>query len=411
MSMVTTEVEVLNPPALKFKTEIHKSMVTTDAWVNHASPDDARALEPAELRREVYSFPNITEYEVLAEPIYGCWEGNMTHAIERNPVDVCRQRGEKKIVIGNAGVVRILKTGPSVTNVKEGDLCVFAAIGTTDQFGYLHKVVGYDARGTIGLLAKRIKLHEKQVVPLPKNSKLSARQWAAFSLRYVTAWANWKLAYGCWRLQMSEDQQPAPFVWGWGGGVTLAELTLAKSFGCPVAMIASTDDRLKLIESMGIKAVDRRQFSNLDFDETRVRTDSAYRRLYRESEKTFLQLVKEHTGGLGASIFIDNIGRPVFRATMKALARQGVITTVGWKLGMDLSLVRATECISHHIHVFSHGARYSEAVASVAFAEQADWIPPVKDVVCSWDNIPQLAEDFATEKNTDYFPLYQVNPL
>lgn len=411
MSMVTTEVGVLGPPALKFKTEIHKSVVTTEAWVIHAAPDDDRTPGAAELRKEIYTFPNITEHEVLAEPIYGCWEGNMTHAIERNPVDVCRQRGEKKIVIGNAGVVRILKTGPSVTNVKEGDLCLFAAVGTTDQFGYLIKVVGYDARDTIGLLAKRIKLHEKQVIPLPKKSKLSAQQWAAFSLRYTTAWANWKLAYGCWRVQMPEEQQPAPYVWGWGGGVTLAELTLAKYFGCPVAMIASTDDRLKLIESLGIKAVDRRQFPNLDFDEARVRTDSAYRRLYRESEKTFLQLVKEDTDGLGASIFIDNIGRPVFRATMKALARQGVISTVGWKKGMDLSLVRATECISHHVHVFSHGARYSEGVASIAFAEQTGWVPPVKDVVCSWDNIPQLAQDFATDKTTDYFPLYQVNPL
>jgi NADPH:quinone reductase-like Zn-dependent oxidoreductase len=411
MSTVTTDAWVVHPAPLKLRSEPNKSVVTTEAWVIDSAPDDAHELEPAELRKETYSFTNITEYEVLAEPIYGCWEGNMTHAIQRSPVDVCRQRGEKKIVIGNAGVVRILKIGSSVTNVKEGDLCLFAAVGTTDQFGYLIKVVGYDARDTIGLLAKRIKLNQNQVIPLPKDSKLSPQQWAAFSLRYTTAWANWKVAYGCWRLQMPEDLQPVPFVWGWGGGVTLAELTLAKYFGCQVSMMASDDDRLKLIQGLGIKAIDRRQFSHLDFDEKRVRTDSAYRRLYRESEKTFLQLVKEDTGGLGASIFIDNIGKPVFRATMKALARQGVVTTVGWKKGMDLSVIRATECINHHVHVFSHGARYFEGVASIAFAEQTGWAPPVTDVICSWDNIPQLAEDCGTDKNTDYFPLYQVNPL
>src|SRR5829696_10319381 len=110
MSMITTEAWVIDPPALKYISEKDESVVTTEAWVIDAASDDARELEPAELRKEVYCLPNITEHEVLAEPIYGCWEGNMTHAIERNPVDVCRQRGEKKIVIGNAGVVRILKT-------------------------------------------------------------------------------------------------------------------------------------------------------------------------------------------------------------------------------------------------------------------------------------------------------------
>ncbi len=291
------------------------------------------------------------------------------------------------------------------------NLCLFAAVGTTDKFGYLIKVVGYDARNTIGMLAKQIKLHEKQVIPLPKESKLTPKQWAAFSLRYTTAWANWKLAYGCWRLQMPEDIFPAPYVWGWGGGVTLAELTLAKYYGCRVAMIASTDERLELIRSLGIQAIDRRQFSNLEFDEDKARTDSAFRRRYRESEKSFMQLVKQHTEGLGVSIFIDNIGKPVFRATMKALASQGVITTVGWKRGMNLSIVRAVECISHHIHVFSHGARYPEGVASIQFAEGTGWVPPVNGKVYGWDDIPQLAEDFAEERIQDYFPLYQVNSL
>lgn len=386
-------------------------MITTEAWVIYQAPEGSDGLEPAELRREPYSFPDLTETEVLAEPIYGCWEGNMTHAITRSPVDVCRQRGEEKVVIGNAGVVRILQTGSAVTNVREGDLCLFAAVGTTDQFGYLIKVIGYDARNTIGVLAKRIKLHEKQVIPLPKESKHSPQQWAAFSLRYTTAWANWKLAYGCWRLQMPEDLFPAPFVWGWGGGVALAELTLAKHFGCPVAMIASTDKRLELIAQMGIKPIDRREFNDLNFEEQRYQSDSAYKRRYRESERNFLHRVKRETDGFGVSIFIDNIGAPVFRATMKALARQGVIATVGWKKGMDLTINRAVECITHHIHVFSHGARYPEGVASIKFAEETGWIPPVNGHAYGWDEIPQLAQDFAEDRISDYFPIYQVNPF
>src|SRR5215216_6680284 len=98
-------------------------IITTEAWVVNQGPDGAnpRKQVPGELRKESFSFPDITEYEVLAEPIYGCWEANMTHALERRPIDICRDRGEEKVVIGNAGIVRILKAGSSVTTAKEGD--------------------------------------------------------------------------------------------------------------------------------------------------------------------------------------------------------------------------------------------------------------------------------------------------
>ena len=133
----------------------------------------------------------------------------------------------------------------------------------------LKKVTAYDAPGTMGLLAKRIKVTEGNLLPIPQPTRFSLAQWAAFSLRYPTAWASWKLAYGCWRQQMSEDDLAVPFVWAWGGGVALAELTLANYFGARTAMVASSPERLALIAKMGITAIDRRQFGNLAFDERR----------------------------------------------------------------------------------------------------------------------------------------------
>ena len=53
-------------------------------------------------------------------------------ALERQPVDICRQRREGKIVLGNVGVVRIVRCGPAVTRVEEGDICMLVAIGTKD---------------------------------------------------------------------------------------------------------------------------------------------------------------------------------------------------------------------------------------------------------------------------------------
>lgn len=387
-------------------------MNSTEAWVLYASGDHPRP-ELAELRRERITIPDLTDHDVLAEPLYGCWEANMAHAVARSPVDICRERGEEKIVLGNSGVVRVLKTGAAVTGMREGDVCMVFGNAVADEFGYMKKALAYDAPNTMGVLAKRTRLSKNNLIPLPAGTRYSYKHWAAFSLRYVTAWTNWNVAYGCWRVQMSEQDLPAPFVWGWGGGTTLAELTLAQRQGCRVAMLASSDQRLDLIKRMGIHPLDRRAFGNLEFDEKRYGADPDYRRKYLEAEGAFLDTVRERTQGLGVSIFVDYIGAPVSRVTLRALGRQGVLATAGWKCGMVTSSVRALECINRHIHVHTHFARYAEARAAMYSAENTGWMPPLEDAerCYEWDDVPELVRDYASSRIDSYFPLFRVNPL
>jgi len=386
------------------------SKIETSAWVIHKGP--IKDPGPAELRLETITIDEVTDDEVLVEPIYGCWEGNMAHALERSPVDICRQRGEDRIVLGNAAVVRILKTGSNVKSVREGDLCALVCIGTEDRWGNMIKVLGYDAVGSVGMMAKRVKLLERQVARLPVDSRFSPQQWAAFTVRYTTAWANWKLAWDSYRLQVGEDESPAPHVWGWGGGVAFGELALAKLGGCRVAMLASKDERLKLIREHGIEPIDRRPFGDLAFDEERFAGDRAYKRAYARAVGAFMKKVREVTNDDGGvAIFIDNIGQPVFRATVKATRIQGVIATVGWKEGMILTFNRAVECMSRHTYVHTHGCRRSEGIASMHFAEESGWGPPVDDRVYGWEEIPQLAEDFQADRIASYFPIFEINPL
>ena len=388
-------------------------MNTTEAWVLHRGSSDVSDGEPGALRLEEYSFPEITAHEVLAEPLYGCWEGNMTHAVRRTPIDVCRQRGEARIVIGNAGVVRILQIGDAVKSVRPGDVCMLWATGETDEFGYLTKVLGFDAPNTMGVLAKRCKLPERTVLPIPPNTRYSLRQWAAFAVRYVTAWANWRVAFGCWNVQMSEEAMPAPFVWAWGGGTAFAEADLARRHGCRAAMISSHPERLALIAGAGIEPIDRREFPGLAFDDQKYATDPKFRKAYQAAEAAFLRKVKEVTGGHGVSIFVDHIGTPVTRATLKALARQGVITTAGWKHGMVTTSMRAIECITRHVHVHTHGARTSEARAAMLAAESMGWMPPASETeaVVEWNDISKLAEAHAADRAGSYFPVFRVNPV
>jgi len=61
---------------------------------------------------------------------------------------------------------------------------------------------------------------------------------------------------------------------------------------------------------------------------------------------------------------------------------------------MDLQVIRAIECIYRHSHIFTHGARYSESLNAVQFAEETAWLPPDTHEVYSWDDVPQLANDY-----------------
>src|SRR5262249_17310748 len=154
---------------------------------------------------------------------------------------------------------------------------------------------------------------------------------------------------------------------------------------------------------------DRRTFGDLSFDESRGATDPDYRRAYARAESLFLRTVDERTGGRRVQIFVDNIGTPVFRATARALSREGIIATVGWKEGMQISYLRAVACIGRQQHVNSHYARTDEGPQAVRYAEANDWLPLIDTRIYSFDEIPQLARDYANG-DVGLFPVYQVNP-
>ena len=160
------------------------------------------------------------------------------------------------------------------------------------------------------------------------------------------------------------------------GAVSLAMAQLAQHFDCPASLVASNDYRLNLLRKLGITPIDRRKFPDLHFDEQRFEADRAYRAQYLQSEKAFLEEIDNVTHGQGVSIFVDNIGGPVFRAGLRALGRLGIITTSGWKHGKHLSYDRTAATVNRHIFLHVHGCRRSEGLAAVQFAEEHGWLPP-----------------------------------
>ncbi|MEM7309556.1 MAG: zinc-binding alcohol dehydrogenase family protein [Planctomycetota bacterium] len=383
-------------------------MAHAEAWFLYEGEGDTVG-EPAELVRESIDVPPPGPLEAHVAPLYGAWEGNMGHAVSRRPTDVCRARREQRVVLGNGGVVRVLEVGSEVTQVKPGQAALLTSAANLDEFGYHKLIHGFDAPGTVGLLATRINLPETSLAPLPADTRHSLQQWAAFGCRYTAAWSNWRLAFGTFRLQVSAGQLPAPNVWGWGGGTTLAELDLARREGCNVVMLSGTDSHIATIERTGVTAVDRRAFGDLTFDDRRFVTDAEYRRAYSRAERAFLEEVRNRTDGRLVQIFVDYIGTPVFRATLKALGREGVLTTAGWRDGMSMGFLRAHECILRRQHIHTHYASHDEVKDAVEYGERTGWMPQIDDDVTPYDEIPELSRRFLVGE-VPVFPIYSVNP-
>ncbi|WP_394849917.1 hypothetical protein LZC95_20970 [Pendulispora brunnea] len=380
-------------------------MSKADAWFLYAG--DGAGVR-GHLVRETIELPALREGEVLAEPLFGCWEANMAHALERVPVDVCRLRGEEKIILGNSGVIRILEVGPGVDGLQPGqNALLYGTYGIMDRHGYPQKILGFDAPGTMGCLATRVKLNQQQVIALPEGTRFSLPQWAAFAVRYVSAWSNWRLAWGTFCLQYEDTSVPVANVWGWGGGTTLAELDLARRFGCRTVMLSGTDAHLREIQRYGITAVDRRPFGSLEYDVTRAERDPAYLARYRAGEQRFLDTVARLTEGDGVQIFVDHIGGPLQRATIKSLGRESVLATAGWKAGKRLWYLRPSACIARQQFIHTHGASRPEGIAAVAYAEANGWLPHVDERIYAFDEIPELVETYFANE-TGMFPCFSV---
>jgi NADPH:quinone reductase-like Zn-dependent oxidoreductase len=380
----------------------------SSGWFLYPSAPD-EPVKAGRLVREAFEVSEPGSDEVLAEPLYGCWEGNMEHALSRRPVDICRLRGEGRVLIGNAGVVRVIAAGADVHQLEVGQEAIIFPSSLVDRFGYPERMLAYDAPGTMGCLASRIKLKERELVPVPQNSRHPLAKWAAFSVRYITAWSNWAVAIGTFRLLVGRHEFPEPHVWGWGGGTTLAELELARRHGCRTIMLSGSSSHLQQIRSAGIACIDHRRFGPIIFDEERYAGDSDFRQAYGRAENAFLHEVADRTRGESVHVFVDYIGSPVFRATSKALAREGVITTAGWKSGMTISYLRSVACINRQQLIHTHYARYDQALAAVRYAEEHNWMPQIDEPIYRFDDVPELATRYCSGQ-TGYFPVYSVNP-
>ncbi|MCY1014117.1 hypothetical protein OV079_53105 [Nannocystis pusilla] len=226
----------------------------------------------------------------------------MTHSLQRRPIDICGQRRERRVVIGNGSVLRVLRAGADVRGIHEGAVGILMAVTCRTSSVTQILVQGYDAPGTVGVLAKRTKIAARNFLPLPLESQHRLEQWAAFSVRYLTAWSNYQR--GARRLSPADRRAPGPRAVRARLG---RRLDPRGARAGPAGRQPHRDgdrqpQRLAELDRSGIGGIDRRAFADIEFDESRYHGDPGYREAYRASEQAFLATVRDFTGGRGAAI-------------------------------------------------------------------------------------------------------------
>ena len=151
-----------------------------------------------------------------------------------------------------------------------------------------------------GTWAEYMTIDEGLVLPMPDN--MSFVHGAAFPIIYGTSHValerRGRLREGEWLL-----------VHGAAGGVGLTAVELGKKMGAKVIATASTQAKLDLAASRGADV------------------------LINYTEEEFRTAVKKATGGDGADVIYDPVGGDVFDQSLRCIAWEGRLLTIGYASG------------------------------------------------------------------------------
>jgi NADPH:quinone reductase-like Zn-dependent oxidoreductase len=233
--------------------------------------------------------PEVLRYEDAPDPVPGDADVLVElRAASLNHLDVWMRKGlpsvPKPRILGADGAGVIAGTDERVV-INPGIL----------ENGKMH-IIGETRDGTH---AELIAVPRDYVHPIPDN--LSFEEAAAFPLVFETAY---RMLVPRARVQPGEWV----LVWGIGGGVATATLSLAKALGARVVVTSSSDEKLERARELGADAG------------------------VNHATEDVAAVVKELTGG-GADVVVDDVGEATWRRTLDAARPEGRVVVCGATTG------------------------------------------------------------------------------
>ncbi len=278
----------------------------------------------------------------------------VTHGLPKRPLPA---------VLGSDGAGVVDAVGPDVTSVSTGTEVVLypiesdgscAACQAGQEVHCPHMaILGEHTEGTF---------QEQLVVPAslcePRPRHLSWEESAALPLAWLTAW---RLLFTRGRLTTGDTV----VLVGIGGGVATACLLLGKAHGLRV--IVTSRDEAKRQRALDLGA------------------DVAL------PSEGFSKAVQAATDGLGARAVVDTVGPATLDESIRSLAREGEILTVGATSGPKVELLLPRLWFRHLSLITSTMGNHSEFRSMLADVNHYQLRPPVDRVFALDDG----AEAFA----------------
>jgi zinc-binding alcohol dehydrogenase/oxidoreductase len=233
--------------------------------------------------------PDVLRYEDAPDPQPA--EGEVLidlRAASLNHLDVWMRKGMPSVpkprILGADGAGVISGTDERVV------------INPAIMIGGTTHIVGETMDGTH---AERIAIPRDYVHPIPTG--LSFEEAAAFPLVFLTAY---RMLVTRARLQEGEWV----LIWGIGGGVATASLSIAKALGARAIVTSSSDEKLARAQELGADVT------------------------VNHATGDVVAAVKEATGG-GAHVVVDDVGEQTWKRTLEAARREARIVVCGATTG------------------------------------------------------------------------------
>ena len=284
-----------------------------------------------------------------------------------NHLDVFITRGLPKrslpAILGSDGAGTIDGVGEGVTSVRANDEVVLypiVACGTCPAC-QAHQEVHCPQMAILGEHTDGT-FQDALVVPAdichPRPAHLSFEETAALPLAWLTAWrllfTRGRLERGDWLVLV-----------GIGGGVATACLLLARAHG--VRVIVTSRDEIKRARALELGA-------ELALPST-----------------SFSKAVQQATGGAGARAVVDTVGPATFDESLRSLAREGMLLTVGATSGPKLELLLPRMWFRHLSLITSTMGNHSEFRSMLADVNAYQLRPPVDRVFALDDGAAAFA--------------------
>jgi NADPH:quinone reductase-like Zn-dependent oxidoreductase len=147
-----------------------------------------------------------------------------------------------------------------------------------------------------GTLADYVVVPASNVRKIPEN--IPREEAAAYPLAALTAW---RMVVTRANVRPEDDV----LIWGIGGGVSLAALSIVKQIGARAWVASSSDEKLARARELGAD-------ETLNYRATDVGKE-----------------IRARTGKRGVSVVLDNVGRDTWQQSLVALGRRGRLVTCG----------------------------------------------------------------------------------